>query len=215
MKQLWEYFKNPQEFGSYDFSVRTMLLSAILCLFVPLFFKVLIASVLIIAGVDAPAMTADKSVLPLWFLMVIPPIIEELGFRLPLKRRRSNLYISVAIIAFIFSKVIFAGGLYSEHLLCRILFAVIASVAINFVFGKWLLKVRFRDFFYAMATLFAIMHLVNYSHQTLDVLQWMYIVCYACAKIPGSLLYGYARIQHGMFFCIVIHIISNLPSIML
>ena len=50
---------------------------------VPLFFEVLTASVFVIAGVDLPAMTSDKSVLPLWFLIIIPPIIEELGFRLP------------------------------------------------------------------------------------------------------------------------------------
>lgn len=215
MKQLCKYFKSPQENRPYDFSVRAMLLSAVLCLFVPLFFKVLVASVFILAGVEVPATTADKSVLPLWFLMIIPPIIEELGFRLPLKRDRPNLYLSVAIIAFIFSKVIFAGGLYSEHLFCRITFAVIASVAINAIFGKWLLKVRFRDFFYAVSILFAILHLVNYSHQTLVVSQWLYIACYACAKIPGSLLYGYARITHGVLFCIVIHIVSNLPSMVL
>lgn len=211
VKQLWEYLKNPKEFCSYDFSVRTMPLSAILCLLVPLFFKVLTASVFVITGVDLPAMTSDKSVLPLWFLIIIPPIIEELGFRLPLKRNRFNLCISLTVIAFIFSKVFFAGGLYSEHLLYRIVFAVILSVTINFVFGKWLLKVRFQDFFYSIAILFAILHIVNYSHQALNVSQWMYVVCYACAKIPGSILYGYARMKHGMLFCIVIHIISNLP----
>ena len=58
------------------------------------------------------------------------------------------------------------------------------------------------------------LHIVNYSHQTLDVSQWLYVVCYACAKIPGSgsILYGYARIKHGMLFSIVVHIISNMPA---
>ena len=215
MKQLWQYIKNPLEYCSYDFSIRTMLSSAILCLLVPLFFKVLTASVFIIAGVDLPAMTSDKSVLPLCFLIVVPPIVEELGFRLPLKRSRLNLCISVAIIAFVFSKVICAGGLYSEHLLCRIGFAIIASSVINLILGKWLQNVRFKIFFYSMAILFAMLHIVNYSHQTLDVSQWLYVICYACAKIPGSILYGYARMKHGMLFCIVIHIISNLPSMII
>ena len=215
MKQLWQYIKNPLEYCSYDFSIRTMLSSAILCLLVPLFFKVLTASVFIIAGVDLPAMTSDKSVLPLCFLIVVPPIVEELGFRLPLKRSRLNLCISVAIIAFVFSKVICAGGLYSEHLLCRIGFAIIASAVINLFLGKWLQNVRFKNFFYSMAILFAMLHIVNYSHQTLDVYQWLYVICYACAKIPGSILYGYARMKLGMLFCIVIHIISNLPSMII
>ena len=215
MKQLWQYIKNPLEYCSYDFSIRTMLSSAILCLLVPLFFKVLTASVFIIAGVDLPAMTSDKSVLPLCFLIVVPPIVEELGFRLPLKRSRLNLCISVAIIAFVFSKVICAGGLYSEHLLCRIGFAIIASAVINLFLGKWLQKVQFKNFFYSMAILFAMLHMVNYSHQTLDVSQWMYVVCYACAKIPGAILYGYARIKHGILFCIVVHVINNLPALLL
>ena len=214
MKQLWQYIKNPQENCPYDFSVRVMLLSVMLCLLVPLFFEVLTASVFVIAGVDLPAMTSDKSVLPLCFLIIIPPIIEELGFRLPLKRSRFNLYTSVAVIAFMFS-AIFAGGLYSEHLLCRIVFAIISSAVINLIWGKWLLQVRFKDFFYSTAILFAMLHIVNYSHQTLDVSQWLYVVCYACAKIPGSILYGYARIKHGMLFSIVVHIISNLPAMII
>ena len=53
MKQLWQYIKNPQENCPYDFSVRVMLLSVILCLLVPLFFEVLTASVFVIAGVDS------------------------------------------------------------------------------------------------------------------------------------------------------------------
>ena len=215
MKQLWQYIKNPLEYCSYDFSVKAILLSALLCLIVPLLFKVLTVSVFVLAGVDLPAMTSDKSVLPLCFLIVVPPIVEELGFRLPLKRGRLNLCISVALIAFVFSKVIFAGGLYSEHLLCRIGFAIIASAVINLIMGKWLQNVRFKIFFYSMAILFAMLHIVNYSYQTLDVSQWIYVICYACAKIPGSILYGYARMKHGIFFCIVIHIINNLPSLIL
>ena len=215
MKQLWQYIKNPLEYCSYDFSVRAILLSALLCLIVPLLFKVLTVSAFVLAGVGLPAMTSDKSVLPLCFLIVVPPIVEELGFRLPLKRSRLNLCISVAIIAFVFSKVICAGGLYSEHLLCRIGFAIIASAVINLFLGKWLQKVRFKNFFYSMAILFAMLHIVNYNHQTLDVSQWMYVVCYACAKIPGSILYGYARIKHGILFCIVVHVINNLPALLL
>lgn len=76
MKQLWQYIKNPQEYCSYDFSVRAMLL----CLIVPLLFKVLTVSSFVLAGVDLPAMTSDKSVLPLWLLLVVPPIVEELDY---------------------------------------------------------------------------------------------------------------------------------------
>lgn len=189
-----------------------MFLSAMMCLIVPLLFKVLTVSVFLLAGVDLPEMTSGKSVLPLWFLIFIPPAIEELGFRLPLKRSRRNLFISVAVAAFVLSKVIFAGGLYSEHLLYRIGFAICTSMVINLIWGKWLQKVRFKDFFYSVAILFAMLHIVNYSHHALAASQWLYVACYACAKIPGSILYGYARMKHGMLFCIVIHIISNLPS---
>ena len=88
MKQLWQYIKNPQENCPYDFSVRVMLLSVMLCLSVPLFFEVLTASVFVIAGVDLPAMTSDKSVLPLCFL------IQYFGKFLPkILRNCLNLFI--------------------------------------------------------------------------------------------------------------------------
>lgn len=187
MKQLWQYIKNPLEYCSYDFSVKAILLSALLCLIVPLLFKVLTVSVFVLAGVDLPAMTSDKSVLPLCFLIVVPPIVEELGFRLPLKRGRLNLCISVALIAFVFSKVIFAGGLYSEHLFCRIGFTIIASSIINLILGKWLQNVRFNIFFYSMAILFAMLHIVNYSHQTFGRIT--VVICYLLCLCQDSWLY--------------------------
>ena len=215
MKVLWQYIRNPQENCSYDFSVRAISFSALLCLLVPLLFKFLTATVFVMSGVDIPTLTSDKSKLPLWFLILIPPIIEELGFRLPLKRSRLTLFLSVAVIVFVFSKVIFDGGLYSEHLLYRIGISVLSSVFINLILGKWHLKVRFRYFFYSMAILFAMLHIVNYSHQTLAISQWLYVICYGGAKIPGSILYGYARMRHGVLFCIIIHIINNLPVLLL
>ena len=53
-----------------------------LCLKVSLSFKVLTVPAFVFAGVDLPTMTSDKSVLLLFFLIVITQIVEELGFRL-------------------------------------------------------------------------------------------------------------------------------------
>lgn len=211
MKELIKYIKNPQEYCPYTFDIRAMFMSAFLCLAIPLACKLIVAISFVLLGIDLPQMSSDKSMLPLWFLLFIPPIIEELGFRLPLKRNRWNLSISIAIIAFVFSKLIFAGGLYAGHLFERILFAVIISMVTNFFFGQSLIRVSFKYFFYGLAILFAVLHIVNFSHQALTSVQWLYVVCYACAKIPGSLLYGYVRMKHGMLFCILIHIINNLP----
>lgn len=186
-------------------------MSAFLCLTIPLACKLIVAISFVLLGIDLPQMLLGKSTLPLWFLLFIPPIIEELGFRLPLKRNRWNLGISIAIIAFVFSKLIFVGGLYTGHLFERILFAVIIPMVANLFFGQWLIRVSFKYFFYGLVILFAVLHMVNFSHQTLTSVQWLYVLCYACAKIPGSLLYGYVRMKHGMLFCILIHIINNLP----
>lgn len=215
MKALWQYLKHPQENCSYDFSARAMLISALLCLLVPLLFKFLTATLFVVSGVDIPSISPDKSMLPLWFLIIFPPIIEELGFRLPLKRDRRNLYISVAFIAFVSSKLVFSGGLYTELLLQRIIFAVITSVVVNLTLDKLLPNIRFEIFFYFTAILFAVLHIVNYTHLELDAIQWLYVICYAIAKLPGSILYGYARMKHGVLFCIVIHIINNLPALLL
>ena len=209
MKQLWQYIKNPQENCSYDFSIRAMAFSALLCLLVSLLFKFLTTAMFVMAGIEIPALTSDRSVLPLWFLILIPPVIEELGFRLPLRRSRLTIFISVAIVVFVFTKAVFTGGLYSEHLLYRICIALFTSVVINLFIGKWLLNVQFRYFFYLMAVLFAMLHIANYAHQTLAVSQWLYVICYAVVKIPGSILYGYARMRHGVLFCIIIHIITK------
>lgn len=59
MKQLWQYIKNPQENCSYDFSIRAMAFSALLCLLVPLLFKFLTTAMFVMAGIEIPALTSD------------------------------------------------------------------------------------------------------------------------------------------------------------
>ena len=215
MQELIKYIKNPQEYCSYTFNIKTMFMSVFFCLTIPLACKLIIVIPFVLMGIGLPQMSSDKSTLPLWFLLFIPPIIEELGFRLPLKRNRWSLNISIAIIAFVFSKLIFAGNLYTNYLVERILFAIIVSMAANYFLWSMLARVNFKNFFYGLAILFAVLHIINFSHQTLTSVQWLYVVCYACAKIPGSILYGYIRMKHGMLFCVVIHIINNLPLLVI
>lgn len=211
MKTFWQYIKNPQEDCPYDYNIRTILLSTFLCLVIPLLCKFLTATSFVLMGIDLPLIASNKSALPLWFLLVIPPILEELGFRLPLKRNQWTIPISLAIITFVCSKLIFTGGLYTEHLIERILFAITTSMITNILLRKWLRKIKFKNFFYALTFSFAFLHIINYYQQPLTSVQWLYVTCYACAKVPGSFLYGYVRMKHGILFCIMIHIINNLP----
>ncbi len=75
---------------------------------------------------------------------------------------------------------------------------------------KWIQKMPFRTWFWLIAVLFSFTHLINYSVTTLTATGWMRIILREAFKIPGALVLGYARLHHGIFAAIAIHMVNNL-----
>lgn len=151
---------------------------------------------------------------PVWFILAVPPLLEEIAFRLPLRRRRGYVALSAAALAFIVSAPI-AGTIVYEVSWPRIAVAA-AAAAIFWRWGyAWTRRVDFRVWFWGVAVLFSILHMANYGSDIVGVGGWIRVLFAETARIPSALMFGYVRLRHGFGVAIVLHLINNILPFLL
>ena len=141
------------------------------------------------------AVTPDSSVgtarnyLPLWVVILMPPVLEETAFRLPLRRKRLYVTLGAAAITFIVSALATSTAVYS--LSWPRLAACVVVALIFWLRGyKWVLKVNFRAWFWA-------------QHKTRVTVKEL-------VKLPSALMFGYIRLRHGFCVSVALHLVNNM-----
>lgn len=149
--------------------------------------------------------------LPLWVVLILPPVLEETAFRLPLKRKRLYITLSSAAIMFFISAIIFSSKVYDvtwERLLSCAIVALIAW----FWGYKWVSKVNFKTWLWILVLSFSILHIINYDLSTMDIDGWIRVVLKEAVKIPSALMFSYVRIKHGFGTSVALHFAVNLSA---
>ena len=161
------------------------------------------------------AVTPDSSVgtarnyLPLWVVILMPPVLEETAFRLPLRRKRLYVTLGAAAITFIVSALATSTAVYS--LSWPRLAACVVVALIFWLRGyKWVLKVNFRAWFWFMALFFSLLHVMNYGADAAGVGEWTRVTVKELVKLPSALMFGYIRLRHGFCVSVALHIANNL-----
>lgn len=149
--------------------------------------------------------------LPLWVILLLPPILEETAFRLPLKRERLYITLSSAAVMFFISAIIFSSKVY-DVTWERLLFCSIIALATWFWGYKWVSKVNFKTWLWILVLSFSILHIINYDLSTVDIGGWIRVVLKEAVKIPSALMFSYVRIKHGFGASVTIHFALNLSA---
>lgn len=152
--------------------------------------------------------------LPLWVVFILPPILEETAFRLPLKRKRLYITLSSATIMFFISAIIFSSKVYDvtwERLLSCAIVALIAW----FWGYKWVSKIKFKTWLWTLVLSFSILHIINYDLSAMDVGEWIRVVLKEAVKIPSALMFSYIRIKHGFGTSVTVHFTINASAYLL
>lgn len=152
--------------------------------------------------------------LPLWVILLLPPILEEIAFRLPLKRKRLYITLSSAAIMFFLSAIIFSSKVY-DVTWERLLFCSIIALATWFWGYKLVSKVNFKTWLWILVLSFSILHIINYDLSTMGIDGWIRVVLKEAVKIPSALMFSYVRIKHGFGTSVALHFIINLSACML
>jgi len=151
------------------------------------------------------------------FIAILFPIIEELAFRLYLKRNSINVFISVFLTTYMIVTTFFFKtshfSLEKEGLLRITISLFLAFIGLYF-YRKRFLKIKFSFLYYFSAFLFGIVHIYNYDCSNPKVLLFAIIIC--LPQIIGGLFFGYTRIKYGIIGSIILHsLVNGLPHLIL
>lgn len=217
LRDIVHFLRNPQENCRTDLRVGSILSSFLWYFIITLLLAVsyhFVDLMLFNETLPSNSISNIQSVLPFGVILTIPPLLEETAFRLSLKRKRIFITLSITTITFILSAAAFSTSVYEivwqKPVLC-------AAMAIIFWVGgyKWIQRADFRIWFWLMAILFSILHIMNYDLSHLSLSEWGRIILMESIKIPSALLLGYTRLKHGFFIAVAFHLLNNLTPLLL
>ena len=209
MKKLFAYFKHPTESIAKEDSASIKSLILFYILMQGIFILVLIP--FIMAGI-----TPQNGISYIigrdsfWLIVLIPPILEELTFRLPLKRSRINFMVPILFICW-------AASLHStQYTLLWLLISIPVGLLLGYFLFRPLRKVRYDVFFYVFACLFGFLHISNYASQITSFAVAIFVLIYMLNKVVFGMFAGYIRVRYSIFASIAVHFLNNfIPMLML
>lgn len=154
--------------------------------------------------------------LSIFCIILIGSLVEELIFRLPLRRNIYTIFIFLLTIIFTISSKILCGTIYNwDSFIVRIGI----SLGLAFILCKWILKeinkLRFIYLFYLLSFLFAIAHIFNYALSVVSFTMLFYLILYTFNKFIIGMILGYARMIHGFFLALILHMLNNFLPILI
>lgn len=140
--------------------------------------------------------------------VILVPIYEEIIFRSLLKFKKINIILfSVTLFSFI-TTAFFKSRIEVAVFLCFLFLGFLSLLIIfsrnrieSFIFS------RFNYFFYATVLIFGLLHATNFTGNTYALLAFSFVLG-GPQLVLGAIL-GYIRMNHGLFYSILFHVIVN------
>lgn len=213
LRDIVQFVVSPKDDLVLDFKITSIIKTALWLILI----HVSITVVYHFADLMFYSESAETSIgdsiqtLPLWVVLILPPVLEETAFRLPLKRKRLYITLSSAAVMFFISAIIFSSKIY-DVTWGRLLLCAIIALATWFWGYKWVSKVNFKTWLWILVLSFSILHIINYDLSTMGIDGWIRVVLKEAVKIPSALMFSYVRIKHGFGTSVTIHFALNLSA---
>ena len=196
MRDFINYLKAPVD----DFRFPKKKLGSVIGLFILIFLLIVLVIIsfqrLTNANPESTLSDMPKTV-PFWFALFIPPLIEELTFRLWLKRNTTTILISFACLTWLLVSKLLPVKIYSTDMLAlRCLIALVAGLVFTWALRKPIINAKFPILFYASAIVFGLVHVGNYSNFTF--LEAIVVLISLATRALFGLFLGYVRIGYGI-----------------
>lgn len=213
LRDMVQFVVSPKDDMALDFKLFSIIKTALWLILI----HVSITVVYHFADLMFYSESAETSIgdsiqtLPLWVVLILPPVLEETAFRLPLKRKRLYIALSCTAIMFFVSAIILSTKVYDVTWERLLLCAIIALIA--WFWGcKLVLRVNFKTWLWILVLSFSILHIINYDLSTMGIDGWIRVVLKEAVKIPSALMFSYVRIKHGFGTSVALHFTINLSA---
>ena len=211
MRDFINYLKAPVD----DFRFPKKRLGSVIGLFILIFLLIVLVIIsfhrLTNANPESTLSDMPKTV-SFWFALFIPPLIEELTFRLWLKRNTTTIFISFACLTWLLVSKLLPVQIYSTDMLAlRCLIALVAGLVFTWALRKPIINAKFPILFYASAIVFGLVHVGNYSNFTF--LGAIVVLISLATRALFGLFLGYVRIGYGIHASYLFHVANNLLPI--
>lgn len=217
---VWIFLKNPKDKNAAEQSAtsKRRVLLQVLSIYIVLsiVFSVLLEGLSQLGwyNSDNHAVAEMVKKYPVWAVLllgiVVVPLLEEFIFRYGLSFRKG--YISA-----VFTVALFATGIYSFYLLplygalavtvllgiTLVVYFINAETISNYLEKIW--PGVYAPVFYAVAFLFGLIHITNYTNFDYTSLAVLLIPVLVAPQIIGGLLMGYMRVKHGFYWGYFLH----------
>jgi len=210
MRDFIHFLKAPSEFFKLT---SKNLWSVILIYFLLLLIRVLLVSIPMFLGLESVTSSLEdvNEKVPIWFLMVVPAILEEGAFRSFLKRSPITLFISSCIFIWLIVSMIMPVDIYStDKLLLRCGIALAGGALSTVLFNKPLIYGNYKAIFYISAILFGLMHVYNFIEDIDSILAFVSVLFTLLGHILCGIFFGYVRVGYGIHASMIAHFLNNL-----
>ena len=143
------------------------------------------------------------------FFFIIPCVLEEITFRLPLVRKTMTIWIALIAFSYYIASLITDTAYFSsDYIIKKIIMACILGTLLFYVLKDILLRADYSLYFYMVCSLFAAMHLLNITSFDSPFV-WFFASLYFINKLFGGVILGYLRIKYGIVSSIVLHVLYD------
>ncbi len=207
---------SPSENCAFDVGISSVAKSCLwfLVIHLSLTFLYHFADLLLFGDAPQAAIADAVSALPLWVVLLLPPLLEETAFRLPLKRKRAYIALSAVVMMFFVSAVLFSTSVYDITWLRLLACAVMVPIAWFWGY-KWVSGLHFKTWFWALVLFFAFLHILNYDLGAMGAGEWARVILKEGVKVPSALMFNYVRLRHGFAVSVALHFFVNLTALLL
>lgn len=146
-------------------------------------------------------------------VLIISPVVEELGFRLFFIPNRVNIAISSSVLLYFLSYLLFPFFMFEINIyliIPLISFIIIILITIKksiIEFIKSFITSHFRYIFYLSTLLFTSVHLLNFWIDKGHII-WLPLIFLPYLML--GFVFGYIRVLFGIKYSILLHFIYNL-----
>lgn len=210
-KEFLKFLKKPEINTPVSLSFKQSIILFIKCIPIYIFFIIICILLFIPLSIfDLVPETHKRTMSDAFDLIILAPVLEELFFRFPLRNFFRNIFLSLALLVYAFSKTYLVIPIAIEFAFLIAALPYIPGFINRYEFGvnKFINK-YYPHFFYLVAFIFGFIHMGNLINPS--VAHYFVSPIIVLYQTLMGLLIGFIRVKYkwGIIYAILFHSVFN------